>query len=77
VIKECFETYQQDVVKRMTDDISARKTELHELTKQKESHEIDRDAEVERLNDLDDTVLNQSHRVADAYNQLLGIQLRR
>ena len=33
VVKECFETYQQDVVKRMNEDIAARKTELSDLIK--------------------------------------------
>jgi GTPase SAR1 family protein len=75
VVKECFETYQQEVVKRMNEDIAARKTELSELIKQKESREIDREAESQRLNQLDDQVLAQSHQVADAYDQLLGIQL--
>ncbi len=73
VVKECFETYQQDVVKRMNEDIAARKMELSELVKQKESCEIDRDTEVQRLNGLDDVVLNQAHQVSDAYDQLLGI----
>jgi GTPase SAR1 family protein len=75
VVKECFETYQQDVVKRMNEDIAARKTELSDLIKQKEACEIDRDAETQRLNQLDDKVLAQSHQVEDAYDQLLGIHL--
>jgi GTPase SAR1 family protein len=75
VVKECFETYQQDVVKRMNEDIAARKTELSELIKQKESREIDRDGEVNRLNQLDNQVLGQSHQVEDAYDQVLGIHL--
>jgi GTPase SAR1 family protein len=74
-VKECFETYQQEVVKRMNEDIAARKTELSDLIKQKESREIDREAESQRLNQLDDQVLAQSHQVADAYDQVLGIQL--
>lgn len=73
VVKECFETYQQDVVKRMNEDIAARKTELSDLIKQKESREIDRDGEIQRLNQLDDQVLAQSHQVEDAYDQVLGI----
>jgi hypothetical protein len=73
VVKECFETYQQDVVKRMNEDIAARKTELNELIKQKEAREIDREGEIQRLNQLDDEVLAQSHQVADAYDQVLGI----
>ncbi|WP_017300568.1 dynamin family protein [Nodosilinea nodulosa] len=75
VVKECFETYQQEVVKRMNEDIAARKTELSELVRQKESREIDREAEIKRLNQLDDQVLTQSHQVEDAYDQVLGIQI--
>jgi GTPase SAR1 family protein len=75
VVKECFETYQQDVVKRMNEDIAARKTELSDLVKQKESCEIDRDGEIQRLNQLDDQVLAQSHQVEDAYDQVLGIHV--
>ena len=75
VVKECFETYQQDVVKRMNEDIAARKTELSDLIKQKESREIDRDGEIQRLNHLDDQVLAQSHQVEDAYDQVLGIHV--
>jgi uncharacterized protein (UPF0216 family) len=70
VVKECFETYQQDVVKRMNEDIAARKTELSDLIKQKEAREIDRDAETQRLNQLDDQVLAQSHQVEDAYDNV-------
>jgi GTPase SAR1 family protein len=75
VVKECFETYQQDVVKRMNEDIAARKTELSDLIKQKEACEIDRDAEIQRLNQLDDLLLAQSHQVEDAYDKALGIHL--
>jgi hypothetical protein len=75
VVKECFETYQQDVVKRMNADIAARKIELSDLIKQKESREIDRDGEIQRLNQLDDQVLAQSHQVEDAYDQVLGIHI--
>jgi hypothetical protein len=75
VVKECFETYQQDVVKRMNEDIAARKTELSDLIKQKESREIDRDGEIQRLNQLDDQVLAQSHQLEDAYDRVLGIHV--
>jgi predicted alpha/beta-fold hydrolase len=75
VVKECFETYQQDVVKRMNEDIAARKTELSDLIKQKEAREIDRDAEIQRLNQLDDLLLAQSHQVEDAYDKALVIHL--
>jgi GTPase SAR1 family protein/uncharacterized protein with HEPN domain len=71
-VRECFDTYQQEVVKRMNEDIQARKTELDELVRQKEDHEINQQAEERRLNLLDNEVLTQLHDVEDAYDQLIG-----
>jgi GTPase SAR1 family protein len=71
-VKECFDTYQQEVVKRMNEDIQARKTELDELLQQKEDYEINQQAEERRLNLLDNDVLTQLHDVEDAYDQLIG-----
>lgn len=71
-VKECFDTYQQEVVKRMNEDIHARKTELDELVRQKEDNEINQQAEERRLDLLDNTVLSQLHDVEDAYDQLIG-----
>jgi GTPase SAR1 family protein len=71
-VKECFDTYQQEVVKRMNEDIQSRKAELDELVRQKEDHEINQQAEERRLNLLDNEVLTQLHDVEDAYDQLVG-----
>jgi hypothetical protein len=71
-VKECFDTYQQEVVKRMNEDIQSRKAELDELVRQKEDHEINQQAEERRLNLLDNDVLIQLHAVEDAYDQLIG-----
>lgn len=71
-VKECFDTYQQEVVKRMNDDIQSRKAELDELLRQKEDYEINQQAEERRLNLLDNEVLTQLHDVEDAYDQLIG-----
>lgn len=71
-VKECFDTYQQEVVKRMNDDIHSRKAELDELLRQKEDYEINQQAEERRLNLLDNDVLTQLHDVEDAYDQLIG-----
>jgi len=71
-VKECFDTYQQEVVKRMNDDIQSRKAELDELLRQKEDYEINQQAEERRLNLLDNDVLTQLHDVEDAYDQLIG-----
>lgn len=71
-VKECFDTYQQEVVKRMNDDIQARKAELDELLRQKEDYEINQKAAFFRLNLLDNEMLTQLHDVEDAYDQLIG-----
>ena len=71
-VKECFDTYQQEVVKRMNDDIQSRKVELDELVRQKEDYEINQQAEERRLNLLDNRLLGQLHQVEDAYDQLIG-----
>jgi hypothetical protein len=70
-VKECFDTYQQEVVKRMNDDIHSRKLELDELVRQKEDHEINQQAEERRLGLLDNKLLSQLHEVEDAYDQLI------
>ena len=72
IVKECFETYQQEVVRRINDDIQSQKTEIDELIKQKESHEINRDEEIKRLRLLDNDVLQQKDNLEDAYDKLLG-----
>lgn len=72
IVKECFETYEQGVVKRINDDIQSQKTEIDELIKQKESHEINRDEEIKRLKVLDSDVLQQKDNLEDAYDKLLG-----
>ncbi|MCU0527299.1 MAG: dynamin family protein [Elainella sp. Prado103] len=71
-VKECFDSYQQEVVKRMNEDIQSRKTELDELIHQKEDHEINQQSEERRLNLLDNDVLTQLHQVEDAYDALIG-----
>ena len=71
-VKECFDTYQKEVVRRMNDDIQSQKTEIDELLKQKESREINRDEEIKRLKLLDNDVLLQMHSIEDAYDKLLG-----
>jgi GTPase SAR1 family protein len=70
-VKECFDTYQQEVVQRMNEDIQARKAELDELIRQKEDYEINQQVEERRLSLLDSDVLTQLHDVEDAYDQLM------
>ena len=71
-VKECFDSYQQEVVQRMNNDIQARKAELDELLRQKEDQEIDQQAEERRLNLLDNTLLTDLHDLEDAYEEAIG-----
>lgn len=71
-VRECFDAYESEVVRRMNEDIHARKAELDNLLAQKEKHEVNRDNEIHRLNRLDDDVYMQLSKLEDAYDQLLG-----
>jgi hypothetical protein len=48
-VQDCFDKYEVEVMQRMKDDIQSRQAELDNLLKQKESREINRDAEMNRL----------------------------
>lgn len=71
-VKECFDTYEHEVSKRVNDDIEARKSELDNLLKQKESREINRSAELERLQKLEADVSSQSQSIETVYQNLLA-----
>lgn len=64
--------YEREVIKRVNDDIQARKAELDNLLKQKESHEINRDAELERLINLEADVSALSRSIETVYQNLLA-----
>ncbi|MEL6928968.1 MAG: dynamin family protein [Cyanobacteria bacterium J06600_6] len=51
-ISDCFDTYEQEISLRMDGDIQARKAELDNLVKQKQTVEIDRGVEIARLEKL-------------------------
>lgn len=70
-VQACFETYEQEVIKRVNDDIQARKAELDNLLKQKESREINREAELTRLRTVEKTVATECQNLESAYNNLL------
>jgi len=72
-VKECFDSYEQQVTQRIDDDIAARKAELDNLLKQKESYEINRELEVKRLQTLQSTVGDEVHQIELAYDRLLEI----
>ncbi|GAB1539376.1 hypothetical protein NUACC21_20420 [Scytonema sp. NUACC21] len=71
-VKECFDSYEKEVSKRINDDISARKSELDNLLKQKETREINRDNELKRLKQLEEDIFAQLQTVESAYNDLLA-----
>ncbi|NEO18834.1 MAG: dynamin [Moorea sp. SIO4A1] len=71
-IKECFDVYEQEVTERMDDDIKARKGELDNLMKQKESHEINREQELARLKQLEADVASQSQKVESTYQNFVN-----
>ncbi|MDY7014150.1 MAG: dynamin, partial [Cyanobacteriota bacterium] len=71
-IKECFDIYEREVTERMNDDIRARQSELENLVKQKESYEVDRGAEIERLRQLESEIKTPVEEVNFAYERFLN-----
>ncbi len=71
-VKECFDSYEKEVSQRINDDMNARKSELDNLLKQKETREINRDAELQRLQTLEENVFEHLQNVESAYSNLLA-----
>jgi replication fork clamp-binding protein CrfC len=71
-VKECFDTYEKEITSRMNDDIRSRQTELDNLVKQKESVEIDRQSEIERLQQLEKDVASETQKVENIYQSFLA-----
>jgi hypothetical protein len=70
-VQDCFETYEMEVITRIQDDIRARKGELDNLLQQKQVQEINREAEVSRLQVLDSAIAQEASFVEDIYQALL------
>ncbi|MGC1216273.1 MAG: dynamin family protein [Phormidesmis sp.] len=70
-VQACFDQYETEVMGRIERDICDRKAELDNLVTQKESREIDRDAEVTRLQAAEATVQAASLRIESAYQTAL------
>ena len=70
--QECFDNYEQEVIKRINDDINARKGELQNLVKQQESQEIDRASEVNRLQQFEADVVKESESIESFYQGFLN-----
>lgn len=69
-VKDCFNTYEQEVNKRINEDIKSRQAELDNLLKQKESQEINYHAESNRLRTFDREILSEYHNLESVYEGL-------
>jgi len=71
-VKECFDAYDREVSRRINGDITDRQSELDNLLKQKQTQEINRDAESQRLQSLQDDVAYELKTIESIYNNLLA-----
>jgi GTPase SAR1 family protein len=71
-IHECFDTYEREVMDRLKDDIQARKSELDHLLQQKSTKEMDRNAELQRLQAINSSITEECQQVEDLYQSFLG-----
>lgn len=71
-IKECFDSYEQEVTERINDDIDSRKAELGNLLAQKEEREINRDAELERLQKLESNISEATEAIETVYRDFIA-----
>ncbi len=71
-VQECFDTYEREVIKRINDDIQARRNELDTLLQQKQSREIDREAELNRLQSLERATGSICQELEHTYRDVLA-----
>ena len=71
-VKECFDAYDREVSRRINGDITDRQSELDNLLKQKQTQEINRDTELQRLQSLQDDVAYELKTIESIYNNLLA-----
>jgi GTPase SAR1 family protein len=69
-VMEIFKNFEDEVTQRIDTDIRSRKTELKDLLAQKDSQEVDKNAEVDRLNKLDRAVFDQWNALEAIADQL-------
>jgi GTPase SAR1 family protein len=67
-VKRCFETYQAQITEYINDDIAARRAELVNLLNQKESYEVHRETEIDRLRHLEVKLVAELDRMASLKN---------
>ncbi|MGD1705168.1 dynamin family protein [Dapis sp. BLCC M229] len=71
-IKECFDSYEQEVSERINDDIQSRQSELDNLVKQKEEREINRGEELARFEQLEKDISSEYEKVENIYHNFVG-----
>jgi hypothetical protein len=71
-VQDSFETYEMEVITRIQDDIRSRKKELDNLLHQKQVQEINREAEVNRLQGLGRAIALDCEFVDEIYQSLLS-----
>jgi len=71
-VKKLFDGYDNEVSKRMNEDIQSRQIELDQLVEQKEKGEFQREAEIKCLKDLEDKVYFEWQGLESTYEQLIN-----
>jgi esterase/lipase len=72
LVKNGFENYQQQVIQKINEDIQSQRKEINELIKQKETYEINREIEIQRLQNLRNNVHNKVLIFQKSYDKMLG-----
>jgi GTPase SAR1 family protein len=70
-VQDCFDAYEKEVVQRINDDIQARKTELDNLLQQKQSQEVDREAELQRFEAMKTAISQEREQLERTYQTLM------
>lgn len=65
-----FNSYEEQVVSLMNEDIEAQREELENLLEQRQKHEIDREQEIQRLTSFDQNVFALVRQIESRYNTL-------
>ena len=65
-VQSCFDVYEESVIGSISADIKAREAELDNLLAQKQSHEINRDREIERLSSLKQSIADDIQTIAQS-----------
>jgi GTPase SAR1 family protein len=74
-VQECFDTCESQAINRINDDIKVRKTELDNLVQQKESREIDRTAEISRLQQFEIDIAKEAQTIENLYQSFLTAEI--